>query len=166
MSRFNVVTKLKGFPPGLDSLYDQMLRYIDGSDDADLCRRILATITVVYRPITLKDLSSLVEELDGNDLELLQEIVGRCGSLLTIQDGIIYFVHQSAKDFLLQKAFDVLFPSRNEEVHYAVFSRSLLAMSNALRRDMYSLGTLGYPIEQVQQQNPDPLAALRYSCVY
>lgn len=31
---------------------------------------------------------------------------------------------------------------------------------------MYSLGALGYPIEWVNQPDPDPLAASRYSCIY
>jgi hypothetical protein len=39
-------------------------------------------------------------------------------------------------------------------------------MSRTLRRDIYSLRALGYPIERVIQPDPDPLAALRYSCIY
>ena len=35
-----------------------------------------------------------------------------------------------------------------------------------LRRDMYGLRALGYPIKRVKQPDPDPLAASRYSCVY
>jgi hypothetical protein len=165
MSRFNIVTKLKAFPPGLNSLYERMIQHINNSDDTNLCRRVLAIIAVVYRPITVQELISLVEELD-EDSESVREVVSLCGSLMTIQDGIIYFVHQSAKDFLLKEAVHVIFPSGSEAVHYAVFSRSLLAMSNTLRRDIYGLSALGYPIEQVQQPEPDPLAASRYSCNY
>ncbi|KAF2679408.1 hypothetical protein K458DRAFT_116012 [Lentithecium fluviatile CBS 122367] len=168
MSRFNTVTKLKAFPPGLNSLYEQMIQRINKSDDADLCKRALAIVAVVYRPITLQELTSLVEELDGmaEDLESAREVISLCGSLLTVRDGIIYFVHQSAKDFLLKKAFHVIFPSGSELVHYAVFSRSLLAMSNKLRRDMYSLSAIGYPINKVKPPDLDPLAALYYSCIY
>jgi hypothetical protein len=50
--------------------------------------------------------------------------------------------------------------------HYALFSRSLQVMSRTLRRDIYNLGSLGYPAKQVTQPNPDPLAASRYSCIY
>jgi hypothetical protein len=35
-------------------------------------------------------------------------------------------------------------------------------MSRTLRRDIYNLRVLGYPIEP----DSDPLAALRYSCIY
>ncbi|KAF2177807.1 YVTN repeat-like/Quino protein amine dehydrogenase [Zopfia rhizophila CBS 207.26] len=31
---------------------------------------------------------------------------------------------------------------------------------------MYGLGALGYPVEDVKQPDPDPLAASRYSCIY
>lgn len=168
MSRFNIIKKVEVFPPGLNSLYDRMVQRINISDDAELCKRILATVVVVYRPVTLQELASLVEDLDGlaETPESVKEIVGLCGSLLTIRDGTIYFVHQSAKDFLLNKKIDVIFPSGREMVHYTVFSRSLLVMSGALRRNVYGLGALGYPIEQVEQPDPDPLAASRYSCIY
>lgn len=51
-------------------------------------------------------------------------------------------------------------------VHYKVFSQSLTAMSDVLRRDIFDLGALGYPIKQIEQPKPDPLAALRYSCIH
>ncbi|KAF2734395.1 HET-domain-containing protein [Polyplosphaeria fusca] len=168
MSRFNVVKKLEAFPPGLDSLYNRMIHRINNSDDAKLCRRILATVAVVYRPVTLEELTSLVEELDdmAEETDSVQEAVNLCGSLLTMRDGIIYFVHQSAKDFLLKEAFDMIFPFRSELVHYTVFSRSLTAMSDALRRDIFELGALGYPVEQIEQPKSNPLAALQYSCIH
>jgi hypothetical protein len=168
MSRFNIIKKLEVFPPGLNSLYDRMVQRINTSDDAELCKRILATVAVVYRPVTLQELTSLVEDLDGlaEDPDSVREIIDSCGSFLTIRDGTIYFVHQSAKDFLLKEALDTTFPSGREVVHYTVFSRSLLVMSNVLRRDMYRLGALGCLIEQIEQPRPDPLVASRYSCIY
>jgi hypothetical protein len=166
--RWKAVAKLNAFPPGLDSLYERMIEQICNLEDADLCKQILASIAVVYRPITLRELTSLVEMLDNmaNSLESIKEIVGLCGSFLTIREDTIYFVHQSAKDFLFAKAFSEVFPSGREEAHYVIFSRSLQVMSSTLRRDMYSLDTLGYPVERITQPDPDPLAALRYSCIY
>ncbi|PSN58997.1 hypothetical protein BS50DRAFT_605439 [Corynespora cassiicola Philippines] len=168
MSRLNIVTKLKAFPPGLDSLYERMVQNVNDSEDAILCRQALAIVAAVYRPITLQELASLIEGLDSTDgdVDSAREVVSLCGSLLTIQNDIIYFVHHSAKDFLLEEASNVIFPSGREVVHYAVFSRSLLAMSNTLRRDLYGLGALGCSIEQIHHPDPDPLAASRYSCIY
>ena len=44
--------------------------------------------------------------------------------------------------------------------------KSLETMSKTLRRDIYRLRALGYPIERVELPDPDPLAASRYSCIY
>jgi len=168
ISRWNTLEKLNAFPPGLDSLYDRMMEQIRHSDNACLCKRILASTAIVYRPITLKELKSLVETLEdmSDDLESLGEIIGLCGSFLTIREGTVYFVHQSAKDYLLIQAFDEVFPSGKEETHYVIFSRSLQVMSRTLRRDIYGLHALGYPIERAEPPDPNPLAASRYSCIY
>ncbi|KAK5991625.1 Vegetative incompatibility protein HET-E-1 [Cladobotryum mycophilum] len=129
---------------------------------------ILAVVSVVHRPISLSELETLVEmppRSSGND-KALKEIVGHCGSFLTLQERTVSFVHQSAKDFLLKKACHEIFPSGQEKVHHDIFSRSLRALYATLRRDIYSLGAPGYHIDQVRQPDPDPLVAVRYSCVY
>jgi hypothetical protein len=163
----NVLKKLSSFPPGLDALYERMMQQISKSDDAELCQQLLALIALVYRPITLRELVALAEQLeDIADESELQEIIGLCGSFLTLQGETIYFVHQSAKDFLSTKAGREVFPSGTEAAHHAIFDRSLQAMSKTLRRDVYCLQELGFSIEDVEQQDPDPLALTRYSCVY
>jgi hypothetical protein len=169
--RWNVLaTMKKSFPPGLDDLYHRMMQQVSSSGDADRCRCILALISIVYRPVTLHELICLCEKLDdvADDIDAVRQIIGLCGSFLTIQRGSVYFVHQSAKDFLLTKASDQIFPSGSKEVHYRIHSRSLQILSGRLRRDMYSLNNPGYSIKQIISPAPglDPLAAIRYSCVY
>lgn len=68
-----------------------MMKQIGNSDDADLCKRIVASIAIVYRPITLKELTSLVEmpEDMADDLGALREIISLCGSFLTIREDIL-----------------------------------------------------------------------------
>jgi hypothetical protein len=168
IQRWEILAKLNTFPPGLDSLYKRMLEQIRASDNADLCKQILAAIAIVYRPITLKELTSFINMLEdvSDDLESVGEIISLCGSFLTVREGTIYFVHQSAKDFLFKVVFDEIFPSGEGEAHYVIFLRSLQVMSRTLRRDIYSLCALGYPIERVKQPDPDPLAVSRYSCIY
>jgi hypothetical protein len=166
--RWNTLGQLKALPPGLYSLYQRMMEQVCNSDNANLCKRILASIAILYRPITLRELTYLVEMLEdtSDDLESLREVIGLCGSFLTIQEDIVYFVHQSAKDYLFEKAFDKIFPSGEGEAHYIIFSRSLQVMSKTLYRDMYSLKTPGFPIDLVKPPEVDPLNAVRYSCVY
>ncbi|KAA8629413.1 hypothetical protein SMACR_08962 [Sordaria macrospora] len=178
--RWQTMAKLQAFPPGLDSLYARMMEQIIQSDDADLCRQIIAVSSIVRRPISLQELTTLIEMSDNisDDPQSLEELIGLCGSFLTLRDQTTYLVHQSAKDFLLgiasdkagnqasQEAFRWTFPSGKEGVNYTIFSRSLDAMSTTLRRDIYSLMAPGFPSNKVQIPNPDPLATVRYSCVY
>ncbi|RKK23582.1 Vegetative incompatibility protein HET-E-1 [Fusarium oxysporum f. sp. cepae] len=164
--RRHKLTKLSSFPPGLDSLYERMMKHITDSVDADLCKKILAIASVVYRPATLKELTSLVETLEDFEQNDLEEIIGSCGSFLTLREGVIYFVHQSAKDYLLDKVSDQIVPSGTAHQHHTIFSRSLLVMSRSLRRDMYDLRQPGITIDYVRQPGPDPLASARYSCLY
>jgi hypothetical protein len=165
--RARIRARLTSFPPGLDSFYERMMAQIYKSDDSELCQQILAMIATVYAPITLTELASLVELLEdtSNDVESLYEVIGLCGSFLTVRKDRIYFVHQSAKDYLLVKASDEIFPSGRGESHHKIFLKSLEVMSRTLRRDIYSLRAMGYPIEQVVRPGPDPLAASRYSCI-
>jgi archaellum biogenesis ATPase FlaH len=166
-ARRNVLRKQELFPPGLDALYERIMQQISKTDDAELCKQVLAAVTLVYRPIALKELVTLVEPLESiaDDSEL-REIIDLCGSFLTLREQTVYFVHQSAKDFLLAKAAQDVFPAGQETVHQAIFARSLHIMSTTLRRDMYGLKALGTPIDDVRMPQPDPLAAMRYSCIY
>jgi hypothetical protein len=163
----HVLKKLSVFPPGLDSLYKRMMEYIDHSDDAELCRYILATAAVVYRPLLLEELVVLVEGFeDVTDIESIQEIISLCGSFLTLRNGSVYFVHQSAQEFLLTQAVGKIFPCGLDDIHSTIFTKSLNIMTITLHRDMYQLKELGISIEDVKQPDPDPLVASRYSCVH
>ncbi|KAI8710415.1 NACHT domain-containing protein [Fusarium sp. LHS14.1] len=162
----HTLNTLKSFPPGLDRLYKQMMEHISDSKDADHCEEILAIASVVYRPITLDELRVLTESLEALEQDELEEIISSCGSFLTLRKRGIYFVHQSAKDFLLNKASDQILPSGAAHQHHALFSRSLRALSETLRRDIYSLAAPGFSIDEVSLPDPDPLASIGYSCVF
>jgi hypothetical protein len=166
--RWKTLTKLNEFPPGLNSLYQRMMGRICDSDDADLCKQILAITSTAYRPITLIEITTFVKTLEdiADDHESLVAIIRQCGSFLVLREMTIYFVHQSAKDFLLKEASNDIFPLRAEDVHYTMFSKSLQVMSKTLKRDIYSLNAPGTSIDQVKKPDPDPLAAAWYSCLY
>ncbi|WYZ42122.1 hypothetical protein EsH8_V_001017 [Colletotrichum jinshuiense] len=165
----HALQKIKTFPPGLDALYTRMMDLIDKSGDAEYCKQVLAVSSAVYRPITLTELSIFVRPFEEYQdyLSSLEEIVSSCGSFLTVKDNIVYFLHQSAKDFLLQKV-----PNKKtldlgiERTHHAIFSRSLEVLHKRLQRDIYNLQAPGTAIDQVRPPVPDPLASLRYSCIH
>ncbi|KAM5431541.1 hypothetical protein McanCB56680_004655 [Microsporum canis] len=150
----HIDSKLDAFPPGLDQIYQRMMDQISNSEDAILCIRILAIVSVVYRPITLDELMTFIDLPDGfSNNEYLAEIIRLCGSFLTVKGPTILFIHQSAKDFLVgNPSKEKIFPSGIKNEHYTIFSQSLQAMSRILRRDIYNL--------------KDPLAVVRYSCIH
>jgi hypothetical protein len=145
-----------------------MIDQVRNSEDAEPCKRILAVMSIVYRPITFDELASLVELPDdlSKDFEALLEIIAICGSFLTVREDTIIFVHRSAKEFLIGGARNEIFPGGIEAGHYAIFSRSVQAMFKTLRRDIFQIRCPGYPIEKVAKPSPNPLAATQYACVY
>jgi hypothetical protein len=167
-ARRNVLKKLDSFPPGLNALYEQMMHQIGKADDAELCKQVLASLALVYRPVTVEELATLVEQLeDIAAISELEDIIGHCGSFLTLREQTVYFVHQSAKDFLLAKAAEEVFPKGKDYVMHGLLIRSLQIMTTTLGRDMYGLGAMGSTFDDdVETPNPDPLASSRYSCIY
>jgi hypothetical protein len=156
-------------PSGLPKLYDRMMDQIQrlSPRNADICRSLLCTVAIAYRPLHLAEMGSL-RSLPCRATALAEtarKIVAMCGSFLTIREEQVYLVHQSAKDYLSDKMRAAALPSENK-MHYDLFIRSLELMSTILKRDMYSLGELGFSIDEAETPNPDPLATVRYSCVY
>jgi hypothetical protein len=83
-----------------------------------------------------------------------------------LRGDTVYFVHQSAKDFLFAEAFDEVFPFGIKNAHRVILLRLLANLSSVLCRDMYSLDAPDSFIDDVSVPDPDPLAASRYPCVY
>jgi hypothetical protein len=168
ISGWEVGEMLTAFPPGLDALYLRMIKQISTSRTATRCKNILAVISVIHRPITLDELPCFVDmpPRSSGNYKALAEIIGHCGSFLTLRDRTISFVHQSAKDFFTNKAVDIIFPSGMAYIHYIIFSRSLQVLRKVLRHDVYGLRAPGIAIDQVKQPDPDPLATVRYSCLF
>jgi hypothetical protein len=67
-------------------MIDQVL-YLE---DADLCKRILAVICIVYQPVTFDELVSVAGIPDNIAVNsvFLSELIARCGSFLTLQNGV------------------------------------------------------------------------------
>ncbi|KAJ5737279.1 uncharacterized protein N7483_002404 [Penicillium malachiteum] len=164
----HVMRKLEIFPPGLDALYRRMMDQVRDSEDAELCTQILGTVTAVFRPVTLSELSSLLAERnDGfNDLNTLFEIICICGSFLTLRESTVTFVHQSAKGFLNREVFTEIFPKGLDSEHHTIFSQCLNVLSKTLRRDIFGLKLAGTSTKDIRVPSPNPLAPAEYACVY
>lgn len=123
-------------------------------------------MATVCRPVTLHELIALVETPHySNNIETLRDVVGLCGSFMTIREDTVYFIHQSAKEFLIKKAYNIIFPSGINYSHYMIFAKSIAAMQKTLCHDIYGTARLAYTIDQVKAPSPNPLASMGYSCV-
>lgn len=165
---WDTVSKLKRLPPGLHDLYVQMWKHIRASDNDDLFKNLLSTITLLYRPATLAELTCIVESLSrfSDNLAVVTDMIEHCGSFLTVRGDSIYFVHESAREFLWHEVSSELYPFGKGRIHAEIFSRSLQNLSLSLKRDIYSLLAPDISIEDMKRPDPDPLAKLRYSTVY
>ncbi|KAF4839037.1 Vegetative incompatibility protein HET-E-1 [Colletotrichum tropicale] len=157
-------------PPGLDDLYARMIENIFDSEDSEdsmLCMEILTVTSVAKRPITFSELFHsitlpLYQDLEPEELGIVIEC---CGSFLNIQKDTIYFVHQSAVDFLHSGTSKL--PNIAER-HYSMFWNSLDALSSSkhLRRDIYDLKAPDVSCADISRPTADPLPPLHYCCAY
>lgn len=171
VSLWKTRSTLNDFPPGLNPLYERMIGQILNQEDqteAEVCIQIISATTLVHRPLHLKELESVADlpaEL-GDDIESLKEIVELCGSFLTIQDQRVYFIHQSAKDYLITGKGSNFIPADKAGEHGKIAYRLLSCMSGTLRMDMCALRVPGALLEEISNINMDSIAPIRYACCH
>jgi hypothetical protein len=131
----HVRRKLHEFPPGLDALYARMMVQIEESDDVEYCKAVLATVALALRPLTLPELgliADLPEEISSS-IEDIADIARRSGCFLTIrgdirEDRVVSFVHQSAKDYIIEQARNSIFPAGMSKEHVRVAQKCIQRM--------------------------------------
>ncbi|KAF4839038.1 Vegetative incompatibility protein HET-E-1 [Colletotrichum tropicale] len=168
VATYEIPLALETFPAGLAEMYERMMPNDTTTDAEKLRAKVLATISVVKRPIPSEELSNIVElpsHISGNT-KSVEQLVKSCGSFLNLQDGTIYFIHQSAADFLREKEFQE-FPDLVSR-HFAIFRHSLraLAESKVMKCNIYNIEAPGTSIEDVVPPQPNLLTSLAYSCLY
>lgn len=169
-SSLDILETLGKFPSGLDSVYQRMMKQIndiDGINAAKYCFQTLGIILLVYRPVTLVELGCLFRRDDGNPttVEFISDTIALCGSFLTIREGKVYVIHQSAKDYL-NAATPTRFQLSFANIHTIIFEQSIKSMSAILQRNIYDLDANGLPISQIKRPDPDPLESIHYSCTH
>lgn len=160
---------IEQMPSGLDEIYTIMLDNMSSSKDAEKCKKLLLIMASAYRPLHLHELRNLAK---FTTLAVPPHVVKRCRLLiLGDRDETVYFVHQSAKDYLVQaqgpEVLSSIFPHGHIEGHHTIMTRSLECMKK-LKRDIYERKHPGLSIDELEdsKKNGDPLTLLRYPCVY
>ena len=156
-------------PTGLKELYRRMIRQIQHQRrDSKFCIQMLLVVTTTYRPLCLEELgalSGLPQQAFGT-VKAVAKIVKLCGSFLTLREGRVFIIHQSAQDFLDETANDVLSSGKIGTAHDSILVQSLDILSKTLRRDIYNLNHYGIEPHHIKPPSPDPLASAGYSCIY
>ncbi|KAI6753613.1 hypothetical protein HG531_005782 [Fusarium graminearum] len=162
---WEISRQLLQLPKGLNELYARMMEQIRTSESCDSYIRLLAIVSTVFRPLTISELMAM-EPLEVDE-ESICDFIRECGSFLTTRDTTILFVHQSAKDFLLEKSSELLFQSGLAQHHYALFQRSIDVLV-VLRKDMYDLKYPGVSLDEAirNRPEPDPIDGLVYALVF
>lgn len=173
---WDVENVLEEVPKDLESLYGLILDRTEklGKRGQEVCQVLLSIVTTAKRPLHLRELLVFVNShwKDSRhfrtiyELRDIRDMAKTCGSILSIRDNTVYFIHQSAKDYLVENATRRIFPILHQ--HYKMFEASLDAMSNILEYDMYGLEDPGIHIDDVPLKDIDfdPLASIRYCCVF
>lgn len=78
-----------------------MRQNLDGlcSDDQAYCNQVLSAMAVAYRPVNISELHEILRMPSQVDLRLLVE--KRCFAFLETKEDVVFFRHDSAKDFIL-----------------------------------------------------------------
>lgn len=101
---FNTRSIVMKLPSGLTKLYGRIMEQVMNNEDKELAvhiKEILRSVTVAFRPLTLEELAVAAElpmEHRYNRMALIQ-YVNQCGSILTIRQDTVHFVHQRLSPF-------------------------------------------------------------------
>ncbi|OAQ61390.1 ankyrin repeat domain-containing protein [Pochonia chlamydosporia 170] len=110
-----VDSAITAFPRSINEAYEQIL---NKSKDDPIVRKTLCIMLAASRPLTLAEMNIAVN-LDNKaqsiydlDLESEEDFITHlrswCGLFISVHDGNIYFLHQTAREFLLA---DLMSPS-------------------------------------------------------
>jgi hypothetical protein len=141
-------------PAGLPQLYQRMLERIaadNDEEDRDLCEALLRAITIAQRPlhqVEIGHLAGLPSDII-DDSQTIDELVRSCGSFLTTREGIISFVHQSAKDYFTTGFGCAIFSCGHPQAHEQLARRLLDSMSQTLTTNICCVRWPGTQIQEV-----------------
>ncbi|WYZ35532.1 hypothetical protein EsH8_X_000179 [Colletotrichum jinshuiense] len=102
----DAVRVLESIPRGLTSLYKRLLdTALEQSTGTDGVRRILNSVAVCIRPLSMLELSEACQlHLDEDDeqtrLQFTRDQIESCRLMVIVQEDKVLLLHQSVKDFL------------------------------------------------------------------
>ena len=162
---------LQALPPGLDPLYERMMAHIEAQDvrPAGYCKATLRSITLAFRPLQLGELAVAagLPRDQFRDVQAVADLVSRCGSFLTVREGVVSFIHLSARDYFTTGNGQQVFSGRAAEEQGQLAECLLDAMDRTLQRDMCGLQKPGARIQETKGRvRQSCLGRMAYACEY
>jgi hypothetical protein len=161
---WDAVETIQRIPSGLSNVYELIMAQIEkGSPENQMrCKNILVAVVLAYRTLSLPELAVLA----GLQPKINpRTIVEKCGSFLTIFGQAVSLIHQSAKDYL-EANYTTKLGNGVGQGNADLSTRSIAAMGSILRHNIYALPYPAFKTGDVRPRDPDPLAPIRYSCVF
>ena len=128
---------LGAIPKGLNDLYKRMKTQIGMLEDEevkDCCVRLLSFQAVAYSPVSTLEighLAGLPYEIADNKRDI-EGLLALCGSFVAVRDGLVEFVHLSAKEFCSGSDGFVDAEAENQKWHCDIIDRSLSLMERVM----------------------------------
>ena len=121
----NTKSVLSKLPSGLTALYDRIMDQVLNNEDKEMAgyaKAILGSMLVAFRPLKLEELAvaATLPYDHRYDLHYLTEYVNLCGSMVTQRDETVYFVHLSAKKYIMSAQTAHLFDVAIEHMNLAI----------------------------------------------
>ena len=158
------VQHVQGTPPKLSEIYDRMMERIEkimDEEGKELCMRLLEAVCFASRPVSYAEAQAVA----GLPSDATDEILQICGSFLTSHDGTVHILHNSTRQHLT-----AYFESNRKggagQIHESIAKRSIAAMSDGLRYNMYGLNAGTESTDIIAREDYGPLASLCYSCEF
>lgn len=170
----HVKAVLQSMPEDLRELYDEIMRRAKKRWRADehACLATLAVVTVAKRPLSMEELyifiSPTLSQFKGKyNIHSVKGFVEACGSFISNTNDTIYFIHQSVKDYMVQKTNRTVFPSSIADQHFTMFDISISEMNKTLKRNEYPIKESPFRrMYEVIPSDLSPYTSIEYCCAF
>ncbi|KAF3297852.1 hypothetical protein TWF132_004002 [Orbilia oligospora] len=130
------------------------------------CFDILATAAIVYHPLRLEEMGTIA--IMADHLPDIRRLVKLCGCFLSIENDSVYFIHQSAKDYLVSDHSRLFTTAGTTSRHKNVFNSCIQTLSNpvVLKKDIAGLGWPGTLYTEITTKQRSCVTKIAYACCY
>ena len=157
MNTRSVLLKL---PSGITPLYGRIVDQILNTGDeelADCAKSILRSMVIALRPLTLTELAIAARLPDEHhhNLPMLGEYVSQCGSMVAVREHTAYFVHLSAKTYILSMTSGTIMSTNLQADHQFLALNCFEYICKRLGRDSLKTAYLqGTDMHETEPEYP------------